>query len=62
MNNEILLQGAVTIGLMIMTLAPELWALAKGIPNKAVICLLGILSKIAGIYFFTAVISGNFLG
>ena len=62
MNNEILIQGAMMIGLMLMTLAPELWALAKGVQNKGMICLLGIISKIAGIYFFTSIISGSLLG
>ena len=62
MNNDILLQGAFTIGLMIATLAPELFALAKGIQNKSVFCVLGIVSKIAAIYFFSSIISGTFLG
>lgn len=61
-NMDILTQGAVMLGVMLLILAPEFFALAKGLPNKAVICLLGIASKIACIYFFSSIIAGSFLG
>ena len=58
---DILMQGVITIGMMIMVLAPEIFALAKGIQNKGLFCILGIASKIAVIYFFSSVIAGTFL-
>ena len=58
---DILMQGVITIGVMILVLAPEILALSKGIQNKGLFCILGIASKIAVIYFFSSVISGTFL-
>lgn len=58
---DILQQGLITIGLMIIVLSPEIFALYKGIQNKGTLCLLGIASKVAIIYFFSSVISGTFL-
>lgn len=58
---DILQQGLVTIGLMIIVLSPEIFALYKGIQNKGILCLLGIASKVAIIYFFSSVIAGTFL-
>lgn len=58
---DILQQGLMTIGLMIIVLSPEIFALYKGIQNKGILCLLGIASKVAIIYFFSSVISGTFL-
>lgn len=58
---DILMQGFITIGLMIAVLSPEIYALYKGIEQKILICLLGILSKVAVIYFFSSVIAGTFL-
>jgi len=60
-NTEILVQGAITIGTMILILSPEIFALYKGITNKGIVCILGILSKIATIYFFASTIAGTFL-
>lgn len=61
MNIEIITQGTLLIGLMLITLAPELIVIAKETPNKALLFVLGILSKITAIYFFTSTISGNIL-
>lgn len=61
MNIEILTQGTLLIGLMLITLAPELIVIAKETPNKALLFVLGILSKITAIYFFTSTISGSIL-
>lgn len=58
---DILMQGLIVIGLMIMVLSPEIFALYKGIQNKGIICLLGIASKVAVIYFFSSVVTGTFL-
>ena len=58
---DILMQGLITIGLMIAVLSPEIYALYKGIEQKILIFLLGIISKVAVIYFFSSVISGTFL-
>lgn len=60
-NVEILTQGAITIGTMILILSPEIFALYKGIQSKGVVCVLGILSKVATIYFFASTIAGTFL-
>ena len=61
MNIDILTQGALLIGLMLLTLAPELIVIAKEAPNKALLFILGVLSKITAIYFFTSTISGSIL-
>ena len=60
-NTEILVQGGITIGTMILILSPEIYALYKGIPSKGLVCLLGIISKVATIYFFASTIAGTFL-
>ncbi len=61
-NLEILTQGALAIGVMVLILSPEFFALAKGIQGKVVVCVLGIISKVTAVYFFTSIISGTFLG
>lgn len=61
-NMDILTQGAIMLGGMILILSPEFFALAKGLPNKALLCLLGLASKVACIYFFSSIIAGTFLG
>ena len=58
---DILMQGLITIGLMIAVLSPEIYALYKGIEQKILICFLGIISKVSVIYFFSSVIAGTFL-
>lgn len=58
---DILEQGLAVIGLMIMVLSPELYVLFRGSQDKGFICLLGIISKVAVIYFFSSVIAGTFL-
>ena len=58
---DILMQGLTTIGLMIAVLSPEIYALYRGIDCKGTICVLGIMSKVAVIYFFSSVIAGTFL-
>lgn len=58
---DILMQGLITIGLMISVLSPEIYALYKGIEQKILICFLGIISKVSVIYFFSSVIAGTFL-
>lgn len=60
-NIDILEQGLVVMGLMIMVLSPELYVLFRGSQDKGFICLLGIISKVAVIYFFSSVIAGTFL-
>lgn len=58
---DILEQGLAVIGLMIMVLSPELYVLFRSSQDKGFICLLGIISKVAVIYFFSSVIAGTFL-
>ena len=58
---DILMQGLTTIGLMIAVLSPEIYALYRGIDCKGTICVPGIISKVAVIYFFSSVIAGTFL-
>lgn len=58
-NIDILKQGAMLIAMMLVSFIPEIYLLYKNTENKGVLCFLGIMSKIAIIYFFSVTITST---
>lgn len=61
-NLMILKQGLLMVGLMLASFSPEMWVMYKNPNGKLSYCILGIISKVVILYFFSSILAGSFFG